>query len=90
MDAYTAAQFQSDRIAVTRSVAEVPEDGWYFLELGDVASLLPKVRQLALFRWNRLYPSDRRFPMDILHDPIYREDFPGNSHETITLEVYSL
>ena len=90
MDAYTAGQFQSDRVSVIQNPEEVPEDGWYFFELGDIAKCLPKAKRLALFRWNRLYPADQCFPVEKLQDPVYREDFPGKSHETITLEVYSL
>ena len=90
MDAYSAGQFSPDRISVTDNPEEVPEDGWYFLELGDPAKVLSKTKHLALFRWNRLYPADRHFPLEILQQPIHREDFPGNSHDIITLEVYSL
>ena len=93
MDAYTAGQFrdETEQIRVTGDpLQEVPEDGWFFLELGDVTSFLAKAKRLALFRWNRLYPADRRFPLEILETYVHREDFPGNSHETITLEVYQL
>ena len=93
MDTYSAGQFQEESpwIRVTGDpLTEVPEEGWYFLELGDPDALLPHVDKLAVFRWNRDYPSDRRFSTDDFLCPILREDFPGNSHETITLEVYQL
>lgn len=93
MDPYSAGQFSEDNGAfcVTGDpLAEVPGDGWFFHELGDTESLLSGADRVAVFRWNRLYPSDRRFPQERLQKLLHREDFPGNSHETITLEVYQL
>ena len=60
MDGYTAGQFREEieGIRVTGDpLHEVPEDGWFFLELGDVAAFLAHAKRLALFRWNRLYIS---------------------------------
>ena len=93
MDGYTAGQFREEieGIRVTGDpLHEIPEDGWFFLELGDVEAFLANAKRLALFRWNRLYPADRRFPLETLETPVHREDFPGNSHDSITLEVYAL
>ena len=93
MDPYSADQFREDAcdFRITRDpLAEVPPEGWFFHELGDTAALLSNADRVAVFRWNRLYPSDRRFPQEKLQNLLHREDFPGNSHETITLEVYQL
>lgn len=44
---------------------------------------------LILYRWNRTYPSDVRFPADL---PAFvlteQREFPGTSHERITRELY--
>ena len=96
MDAYSAGQFQNhlDRICVTRApLQEVPTDGWFFMELGEAEAYLPGTDRLAVFYWNREYPADRSFPLDrVLAEAklLQKEDFPGNSHETISLEVYQL
>lgn len=69
----------------------VPDHGWCFLEITDPVPLLDRAQTLALFRWNRRYPSDRKFPLSLLDERWRRvclEDFPGYSHEIITLEVY--
>ena len=60
-----------------------------FVENQQVASCLDRFSEAYVFRWNRRYPSDLRFP-DVLHDGKILREFPGNSHEKITLEVYKL
>jgi len=93
MDAYSAGQFsKEDRITVVSDFREeTPPHAWYFLETGDIAEALDRAEKVAVFRWNRLYPSDRRFPYETLCAPwrkTLEEEFPGHSHEKITLEVY--
>lgn len=96
LDAYSAEQFSdfSGSIQVVEDPAgQVPQDGWYFLELSDPEALLQNVQRLAVFCWNRDYPSDKRFPLAHLRKNavlLFREEFPGSSHESITLEVYQL
>lgn len=60
-----------------------------FLEDGDVS--LDGVAELVIYRWNRHYPSDKKFP----YDPeacgfkrVSTADFAGKSHEKITEDVY--
>ena len=60
-----------------------------FLEDGDVS--LDGVSELVIYRWNRHYPSDRRFP----YEPeacgfvkVASADFEGSSHEKITEDIY--
>jgi len=93
MTPYSAGQFSDTPDAVVVSsdpLAETPEDAWCFLEVGDVTPRKDCVSQIAVFRWNRLYPSDSRFPEELLEKRqlLYREDFVGSSHERITLEVF--
>jgi len=48
-----------------------------------------KIETLYVFKWNRHYPSDRKFNMDLTNFKLVStEDFAGYSHENITLEVY--
>lgn len=62
-----------------------------FAETGDTLSHLPRMEQIILYRWNRVYPADRFTDLPLTCGPLRRistEDFPGFSHETITVEVY--
>lgn len=47
------------------------------------------VERVYVFRWNRVYPADVHFDLGLSREKlIHREEFPGFSHEKITLEVY--
>lgn len=96
MNRYSAAQFseETDRITVDEAFLEnAPADAWCFLEVPEVMPVLERFNTVAVFRWNRLYPSDREFPIQRLRDGwtlSHREEFSGSSHDLITLEVYQL
>lgn len=60
-----------------------------FVETDDILEYLPKMQSLIVFRWNRQYPADKFFPeVEEMH-LCSTVDFPGNSHEKITMEVYA-
>ena len=62
-----------------------------FIEWEDPRPWLDRADKLVLFRWNRTYPFDLRFPLEELdrHWVLTgRADFPGSSHEKITEEWY--
>ncbi len=65
------------------------EKDYSFTEITDVHPFIPKVRELFVFRWNRVYPADLHFPQIPAKAQVLAE-FSGNSHEKITLEVYRL
>ena len=49
--------------------------------------------RLILFRWNRTYPADMLFDQKAFFsggnwELVSQEEFPGKSHEKITMEVY--
>lgn len=94
MNRYTAEQFSAwpERITVAEDfLLTAPENAWCFAEVTEVSACLDRAEQIVIFRWNRLYPSDRSFPMQRLKEgwyPVSREDFPGYSHDNITMEVY--
>ena len=89
---YTARQFE-DSAALCVSDApwmDAAEGDYYFAEDGEVP--VERAEKIYLYRWNRLYPSDRTFA----HDPIAlgfvlqrSEEFAGYSHEYITEEIYT-
>ena len=47
-----------------------------------------KIEKIVLFRWNRHYPADVHFQFPGKWHLVQTEDFPGSSHEKITMEVY--
>lgn len=96
MSHYSAAQFDAlpDFAAVDDGFLDkAQEDEWCFVEREDVTAVADKITQVAVYRWNRRYPSDRKFPTALFSGRwqlICRREFPGKSHEIITLEVYQL
>lgn len=60
-----------------------------FVENADITQYNPKIEKLYFFRWNRHYPADIYFPLDLAEYRLVAiSEFSGNSHEKITLEVY--
>ena len=96
MSTYSAAQFDSLPdfvVADDDFLNKAGTDDWRFVEREDLSVIAQNVRQLAIYCWNRHYPSDRKFPRELFADRwqlTSRREFPGKSHETITLEVYDL
>ena len=59
-----------------------------FIENPD---LIPNVQfdEIFVFKWNRLYPFDKKFNLDLSQYSVaHEEDFIGNSHDKITLIIY--
>lgn len=80
------ADFQSDE-----AFLELAQSGEYcFVENKNIETCLPKTEMVIIFRWNRNYPSDVKFPMHLLENWKKTEVtvFPGKSHDKITQEVY--
>ena len=91
-DPYSAELFPSGSVAADTSFLEKAKQQEYcFLEKTDIRPWIGQVDTLILFRWNRKYPFDQVFPFAEFFSSwrlIRQEDFPGNSHERITMEVY--
>lgn len=93
MNPYSASQFagEGQELKVDEAFLEKCSAGEYcFLENADVHTYLGHVEELMVYRWNRLYPSDKVFPMEAFDGwkKVSSIDFPGNSHEKLTEEVY--
>lgn len=72
-------------------LSRVKQDEYLFAEDLDVAPLIPMAEEIILYRWNRTYPSDVKFPVSVLDTGwrlVCRQDFSGHSHEKLTQEVY--
>lgn len=73
---------------LSKGVAE--KEAFCFVEDDSFKAYLPKIRRILLCKWNRRYPSDVKFPLDILKDFEEKNswEFPGSSHEKITVEEW--
>ena len=92
VNAYTAKLFADTDAKLT--VDEDPltlacENDWCFAEDLAIAPFADRIGKLVVFRWNRSYPSDRKFDLSLADwKRISQTDFAGSSHEKITEEIY--
>ena len=73
-------------------LSKAGRDDYVFVENCPLLKFEDKIEKLFLFRWNRVYPRDFSFdiPLDAHGWKLTSvENFPGNSHEKITLEIYN-
>ena len=95
MNTYSAKQFLDNHSPIGNlHVAEnyldqANESDFCFVEGKPLKSYANKIRKIFVIYWNRIYPADQYFDLE-LKDYIIEssEDFVGNSHEKITLTVY--
>lgn len=93
VDAYSVPLFDSQNISLRVDddfLQKAAAGEWCFIERQDFQEIASSVEEIVIFRWNRRYPSDVCFPEILLSERVLlsTEDFPGNSHEMITMEVY--
>ena len=76
-------QVQEDFLAV------VGEKELCFVEDQSLKSFEEKLEKVIVFRWNRKYPADFWLDVELGQWRLAETlEFPGNSHENITQEVY--
>ncbi len=95
MNSFSEKQFEAgDTIRIDENFLEVaPQGSWCFVENADALPYKEKIEHIAIYRWNRLYPSDTKFPVEAFAGSwqlISTRSFPGHSHDEITEEVYRL
>lgn len=94
MNAYSGKQFvdvDKSKIVINDAFLDNAQAGDYcFVENIDITPYIESIEEIILFRWNRNYPADSFFPLDILKEwgLVSTEDFSGYSHEKITKEIY--
>ncbi len=95
MNAYSYGQFgggTANNIRVDEKFLDkAGADDFCFIENLPLAAYEYGINAIWLFRWNRSYPADFFFDIDVADGKWnLREsrDFKGYSHEKITLEVY--
>ena len=96
MNHYSEKQFSENdapQINVDDNFMSEAGDGEYCLvEDCDVTPYLRWVEKVILYRWNRRYPADQTFSVDLAEGGwklVHTEDFAGSSHEKITEEIYT-
>ena len=72
-------------------VAECPDGGVAFIENIPLKNRLEEIGEFIIYRWNRLYPADVYFDIDLKGEGFKlceKVDFAGSSHDKITKGVY--
>ena len=80
------AGLSGPRITVSPRYLEIcTEDGWCYIEDGDINRYFKQVEKLIIYQWNRRYPADVFFTesLDTFRMKEQKE-FPGSSHDRIT------
>lgn len=95
MNTYSAAQFkETGDLCVDEDFLTKAGPGDYcFVENADIVPYAGAVAGVIIYRWNRVYPSDAKFPVALFEGRWRLEstvEFAGFSHDTITREVYAL
>lgn len=95
MNAYSSKLFTQyeDRIVVSEDfLNEAPDNAYCFVENVEVMPYQEEIEGIILCHWNRLYPSDFKFDLDVNKEPftlVETIEFEGSSHDDITMEVYN-
>lgn len=93
MSPYTAGLFPdglpTGAVATPNFLAQADTEDICFVEDSSLLPIRNAITVLYVFRWNRLYPADRRLDIDLSGwQKEVVDEFPGSSHDTITLERY--
>ena len=66
------------------------EEDFCFVEGENLAEYEGKITEIVLYKWNRDYPADVFFEVDLSKWRLEeRKEFSGYSHEKITKEIYN-
>ncbi len=95
MSTYSGKLFgdvEEKNIRITEEfLKEAEEEDFCFIEDIQISGFENKIRTVILYQWNRRYPADRYFLLD-LSDGSWElqrtEELKGSSHEKITKGVY--
>lgn len=96
MNMYSAKQFSdidSANIIVSEDYLSAAGDEDYcFVEDKPLSSYIDKINRIYLYKWNRSYPADLKFDVDLISlgwKKTILTEFQGKSHERITLEEWT-
>lgn len=70
-------------------ISKINKDEFCFIENISPVTLEDKTDKIILYNWNRAYPADRYFDIQLENWILQSEkDFVGSSHEKITERIY--
>ena len=78
-------------IKVSEDFLNLSNDGFFLVEDKLLKLYEDKINILIIYKWNRIYPADLHFDINVNDDSwklIDFEEFNGSSHEKITREIY--
>lgn len=88
IDAYSGPLFPDAHVD-ENFLQKAGEDDFCFVEDRSLIPYKDRINTLYLFSWNRRYPADLFFDLPLAeYEMVSQEDFPGYSHEKITLQKY--
>lgn len=70
---------------------ECSDDDFYLVEDKLLSNYINKINTLIIYNWNRIYPADLYFDIDLQLSNwklIDKQEFAGSSHEKITKKIY--
>ena len=71
-------------------LSEAGKDEFCFVENKRLIPYEKWIEKVIVFKWNRKYPSDFKIDIDLSSwRKVDKDDFAGNSHKNITMEVYT-
>ena len=93
VNAYSCPLFgEYSQITVVEDLlSDCPDGGVCFVERQPLTPYLEQLAELIIYRWNRLYPADLYFDVDLKEmgfSLVSSCEFTGSSHDKITKEVY--
>lgn len=90
MNAYSEQLFEGKNVVVEEAFLEnAEEEDFCFVENQSLQPYADRVKEVILYKWNRKYPSDFCFDMDLsVWKLVEEKEFAGSSHEKITRERY--
>lgn len=92
MNSYSAKQFENvESITIDEDfLVNANQGDFCFVEDKEITT--DNVEGFYVFNWNRKYPGDLFFEVDLKgsgYKKIKKEELQGSSHDKITLEIYS-
>lgn len=95
MNNYSFKMFQKDNcnknIVVSENLPVDNNEDFQFIEDKQLSKYEDKIDKLIVYYWNRRYPSDLKFDINLSNDVwkvISEIEFPGKSHEKITKKIF--
>lgn len=94
MNRYSEKQFKENDVSHINVsdyfLNEAIKGEFCFVENNEVKDYESSIEIIILYKWNKDYPSDMSFNIDLRNwDCIKSTDFIGSSHEKITEEIYT-